>query len=111
MILLLPSLLLFLPPTGSSYLYESCKSSVRVLEGTEHPGIDSSASPYCLGFAKGFMAETDRRICLPPHTGLGPVARAYIAYMDLHPPLMDQPEEVGFAAALLSAYPCTAKKP
>ena len=93
----------------TAQLYDACKAAVRVFDGTDRPGIDVNIAPYCLGFARGFLAEADG-VCMPEST-FNTIARVYVTYMDQHPRLRDEPGGVGFGLALRASYPCPAQKP
>jgi hypothetical protein len=115
MILLVSALLLAVAPviqSDTSHLYESCKAYVRIQDDVKQLH-DVEIAPYCLGYSQGYFAGVsafsgEHPICAAG-SNFGTMARVYAAYMDRHPRLFDEREEVGFRLAMLDAYPCPAK--
>lgn len=114
---LIPLLFLSLAPTqaapskDTAHLYDSCKAFDRILDNDQHPH-DLDIADYCLGYMNGYFggisaaSENAGGLCVS-HATHGTLARVYTAYMDGHPKLFDEPQEVGFYWAIMTNYPCS----
>ena len=92
-------------------LYKSCQAEVRLMElpdlsqGTEPDLIDGS---FCVGFVNGFTGNLSGAkvgVCTKG-ASMGLVVKAYVAYMEENPKLMDEDRRIGLGMALRGAYPC-----
>ena len=94
-------------------LYKSCQAEVRLID---LPDISQATQPdlidgsFCVGFVNGFTGNLSGAkigICTNG-ASMGVVVKAYVAFMDKNPKLMDEDRRVGLGMALQSAYPCPA---
>jgi Rap1a immunity proteins len=96
-----------------SNLYDQCRATIRVQNGTGDGGLDDLHSNSCVayidGFTDGLLVAGDTLICVEGAT-LATIARVYIAYMEAHPKLMDSGKADGLLHALLENYRCPVKK-
>ena len=106
--------LLMQQPTDDSYkgssLFRSCKAAVRIAGG-EAKESDYSEFRNCTAYIDGFTDGVNllgTKVCVGTAT-LGTMARVYVAYMESHPKMMDEPKNFGLIVALEDAYPCPKK--
>ena len=95
---------------GSS-LYRDCQAEVRLME---LPSLTKAAQPdlidgsYCVGFVNGFtgnLGSATDAICING-ASTGSVVRAYVAFMEKNPKLLQEDRRVGLRLALKQAYAC-----
>ena len=98
-----------------SALYKSCQAEVRLME---LPDISQATQPdlingsFCVGFVNGFTGNLSGAkigVCTNG-SSMGAVVKAYIAFMDKNPRLMNEDRRVGLGMALQNAYPCPASQ-
>ena len=94
-------------------LYKSCQAEVRLME---LPDISQATQPdlidgsFCVGFVNGFTGNlhgTRIGVCTNG-SSMGEVVKAYVAFMEKNPRLMDEDRRIGLGMALESTYPCPA---
>jgi hypothetical protein len=98
--------------TRGSALYSECKTYIALMDRSQPIGTDSGTDGgLCVGYVSGFTegANVFQGFCVPDSSRNGTAIRVYIAYMDKHPKLFDEPKSVGLLEALRDAYPCPAK--
>ena len=77
---------------------------------TDAPALDFINGAYCIGYLNGFAAgisPSTRNVCINGDT-IGNVVRAYVGFMERHPPLLDEEKRLGLKLALEDAFPCPA---
>ncbi len=62
---------------------------------------------YCVGFVNGFVGtlQGGKAVCTNG-APVGEVIRAYVAYMEKNPKLLEQDRRVGLRLSLQEIYPC-----
>ncbi len=92
-------------------LYRTCRAEIRLMDlpslavATERDLIDGS---YCVGYLNGFTGTLNVPVCTQ-NAPMGTVVRAYVAYMDRYPQLLDRDRRLGVQRALQDTYPCPVK--
>ena len=80
------------------------------------PSLSKASQPdlihgsYCVGFLNGFTGNldaTNHTICTNG-ASMGSVVRAYVAFMDKNPSLLQEDRRIGLRLALQEAYACPA---
>ncbi len=95
-----------------SRLVANCKAFVRIADANLDGGVlDLAAANSCYGYIDGFMdaVQFKRGEACIGNFSVATMARVYLAHMDKHPTLYDQPQAVGFRASVPDAYPCSVK--
>lgn len=96
-------------------LYKSCQAEMRLMEAkdlsqaTQPDLIDGS---FCVGFVNGFTGNLSGAkvgVCTDG-SSMGAVVKAYVAYMEKNPRLMNEDRRIGLGLALRGAYPCPASE-
>ncbi len=95
-------------------LYQSCRASVRLMDGTQASGPELEDPEFCRGYLSAttetYALFSGAGYCLPRSSTYGTLIRVYVRYMELHPKSLDEQRLGGLLDALLDAYPCPVKK-
>ena len=97
-------------------LFHDCQADIRLLDApdaTSFSNSDFEDSQFCVGYFRAFgdfIAMEHTSICVG-EARLDTTIRVYVAYMDKHPKLMDDPMILGVVLALKASYPCPKSKP
>jgi hypothetical protein len=92
-------------------LMRGCQAEMRLMQLAsleEAPQLDLINGAYCIGYLNGFLAALpiDGNSICTHNDSMGAMTRAYVAYMDRNPRLLEEDKRVGLRLALESAYPC-----
>jgi hypothetical protein len=97
--------------SNGAYLVHACQSAIREMD---HPNDDSAKvyeAAICMFYIQGFMDGEDaagKGACWM-NASYENVVKAYVAYMEKHPKMMEMDKRVGLVLALGNAFPCPAK--
>jgi hypothetical protein len=92
-------------------LVRGCQAELRLMALPSFEGVtqgDLIQGAYCVGYLNGFTGGLDpakAAICTH-HDSMGSLVRAYVAYMEQNPHLLEEDKRVGLFLALQNAYPC-----
>ena len=91
-------------------LYRSCQAEVRLMD---LPSVKTASQAdlvegsFCVGFVHGFTGNpSGQGNTCPNGAPVGDVIRAYVAYMDRNPKLLEQDRRVGLQLSMQELYPC-----
>jgi hypothetical protein len=93
-----------------TYLFHACQAAIQEMD---HPQSDSpnlAGAMFCMSYFEGFIdgkSAAGHGPCLGDASSEA-IVRAYVAYMEKHPKVMEMDKRVGVVLALGSAYPCPA---
>jgi hypothetical protein len=96
-------------------LFHDCQADIRLLDAPDAKSVSDSDfenSQFCAGYFTAFgdfIAMGHTSICVG-EARLDTTIRVYVAYMDKHPKLMDDPMILGVVLALKESYPCPESK-
>jgi hypothetical protein len=99
------------PLDRGSQMFLDCKSGIKLIEssasGVRDKDIDLHGGERCVNYFVGFTeaASFGTLLCWGNGT-IGTMMRVYIAYMEAHPKMMDEPRAMGVQFALFDAYHC-----
>jgi Rap1a immunity proteins len=99
------------PLDHGSQMFLDCKSGIKLIEsvasGVRDKDMDIHGGERCANYFVGFTeaASFGNLLCFGNGT-LGTMVRVYIAYMEAHPKIMDEPRAIGVQYALFDAYHC-----
>ncbi len=94
-------------------LLRGCQAELRI---TQPDALQTAGQPdlidgtYCVGYVTGFVANLAQRgptVCAE-NLPMVQLVRAYVAYMERNPRLLDDDKRVGLRLALESSFPCPA---
>jgi hypothetical protein len=90
-----------------SVLYAHCQEAVRILDNPRALG-DLQSATECTAYIDGFSESGGTLFCTDS-ASVATMTKVYIAYMQKHPKLLDQPKSLGLLDSLMDSYPCPKK--
>ena len=98
-------------PLEGAYLFHVCQSAIREMDHPNGESANTYEAAICMFYIQGFLDGQDaagKGACWmsAPYEK---IIKAYVAYMEKHPNLMQMDRRVGVLLALGSAFPCPAK--
>jgi hypothetical protein len=98
------------PSLRGSELVSTCQAAIRMQDDPNGPAEDVERGLMCMNYIQGFVyaGTLGKEFCAQDASNYT-IARVYVAYMRRNPKLLDDPKGKGFLAAMVDAYPCSAK--
>jgi hypothetical protein len=96
----------------NSFLVHACEVTVPLKESnTPSPNDEVTRLEIaCVTYIQGFVDSTafTQGLCVKG-VSVGTLTKEYLAYMKLHPQMLDQHKALGLAASIREAHPCSVK--